>query len=224
VEYSKPMTLKSSLRLPFAVAAALVLSIAAAADPLASPTWGFSLDLPEGFELSGGDRKNRFSFYDAAAGASLDMVAYPAGRFASPEALLADAARRLLAEAEPAAFEYRGRKAAISRLAFTAPFGSAEGWALAVELEAAAGGEERRPLLLMLAYGKATETDDARYLSALDSLSPAPRDKTAAGPISVFAFPSKGTKEVQLTVGGERVAARIDESDAEAAKDRKSVV
>ena len=30
--------------------------------PLESPTWGFSMDLPEGYELSGGDRKDTFSF------------------------------------------------------------------------------------------------------------------------------------------------------------------
>jgi hypothetical protein len=30
--------------------------------PLENPTWGFSLDLPEGYEYSGGDGKTSFSF------------------------------------------------------------------------------------------------------------------------------------------------------------------
>ncbi|MDR0377916.1 MAG: hypothetical protein LBH70_09000, partial [Spirochaetaceae bacterium] len=31
-------------------------------EPLASPTWGFSIDLPESYVYSDGDGRNRFSF------------------------------------------------------------------------------------------------------------------------------------------------------------------
>lgn len=201
------------------LAAALVLAFAAAAaaEPISSPTWGFAVDLPEGFQLAGGDRRNRFSFHDAASGASVDMVAYDAGRYASPKALLEDAGKRLLAKAEPSDFDYRGRKAAISTLSFTAPFGPAQGWALAVEL----GQDETaaKPLLLMIAYGKAgAKGVEARCLSALDSLAPRFQDRSAPGPVSVFAYPPRGKREVEIAVGAAKTTALIDESDAEAAK------
>lgn len=213
------MAQKSSLRMPLAFAAAALLSFSAAAVPLVSPTWGFSIDLPEGFELSGGDRKNRFSFFDGASGASVDLVAYAAGRFASPEALIEDAGKRLLAESEASAFDYRGRRAALSRLSFSAPFGAAEGWALAVELDSGAGPDGGKPILLMLAYGKAgAGANEGRYLSALDSVAPALKDRTAPGPVTSFAYPPKGKKEIELMIGETKAAAVIDESDAEAAK------
>jgi hypothetical protein len=175
--------------------------------------------LPEGFELSGGDRKNRFSFFDAASGVSVDLVAYASGRYSSPESLLADAGKRLQAETEPAAFEYRQRKAALSRLSFTAPFGSAEGWALAVELENSGGNGSPPPLLLMLAYGKAgAGANEVRYLSALDSVSPALRDRAAPGPVSSFAYPPQGRTEASLKVSGVEIQAAIDRTDAEASK------
>jgi hypothetical protein len=214
------MIRKSSLRkfLLLAVAGAASLQ-APVAEPIVSPTWGFSIDLPEGFELSGGDRKNRFSFFDAASGVSVDLVAYASGRYSSPESLLADAGKRLQAETEPAAFEYRQRKAALSRLSFTAPFGSAEGWALAVELENSGGNGSPPPLLLMLAYGKAgAGANEVRYLSALDSVSPALRDRAAPGPVSSFAYPPQGRTEARLNVSGVEIQAAIDRTDAEASK------
>jgi len=102
------------------------------AEELYSPTWGFYLDLPEGFEYSAGDGKNRFSFMDPDSGVSVDIVAYAAGRYASPEALGKDVVKRLLAEAETAIFDYRGRRASITQLAFSSQAGPVEGWALAL--------------------------------------------------------------------------------------------
>jgi hypothetical protein len=214
------MTHTSRVRASLALAAAfLLVCLSVSGEPVVSPTWGFSIDLPEGFQLSGGDRKNRFSFFDAASGASVDLVAYPSGKYASPEALIEDAGKRLLAKTEASVFDYRGRKAALSRLTFTAPFGPAEGWILAVELETADSAADKRPLLLMLAYGKAgVRGNEGRYLSALDSVSPALKDRTAPGPISAFSYPPKGKKDIEVVVGETAATATIDESDAEASK------
>lgn len=219
LEYSSRMARKSSIRAALFV---LLVSAAVGAEPVVSPTWGFLIDLPEGFELSGGDRRNRFSFADAMTSANVDMVAYAPGRFASPEALLLDIGKRLSSASDPTPFEYRGLKAALVDLSFTAPFGQAEGWALAVELGSGAAGASspgRPPLLVMLSYAKEGEGNATmRCLSALDSLAPRPQDRFAPGPMSVFAYPPSGAEQVEIVVGETKAEAVVDASDAEAAK------
>lgn len=210
---------KSSYRYTSAIFLLCCAIASAEAEPIASPTWGFSIDLPEGYELAGGDGKNRFSFYDAASRSSVDLVAYPAGRYESADALMRDVLKRLKTEAEPEGFDYRGRKAVLARLAFTAPFGKAEGWALAIELDAGDEASAKKPLMIMMAYGNAGAAEnERRYLSALDSLSPSAKEKTAPGPISVFSYPPLGKKAVEITMGERKALARIDRSDAEASK------
>jgi len=196
-----------------------------AAEELYSPTWGFYLDLPEGFEYATGDGKNRFSFMDADSGVSVDIVAYAAGRYESPEVLANDVVKRLLAEAETALFDYRGRRAAITQLAFSSQNGPVEGWALALELgglELAAG---KRPILLALAYGPAPSGDDPAssnseqiLFSALDSIAASPEDRLGPGPVSVFSWPPSERRTVNLQVAGITTQATIDTDDAVAAK------
>ncbi|MFA6505518.1 MAG: hypothetical protein WCT14_05430 [Treponemataceae bacterium] len=213
------MMRKSSYRAALAGVLVLFAGAFSTAEPIVSPTWGFSIDLPEGFALSGGDGKNRFSFADASSDASIDMVAYTAGRFVSAKFLIDDTLKRLKAKAEPVEFDYRGRKAVLARMEFTAPFGKAEGWALAIELENADSASVKRPLLLMIAYGKAgASANERRYLSALDSLCPSAKDKSASGPVSVFSYPPTGKKAVELFIGSTKTTANIDASDAEASK------
>lgn len=195
------------------------------AEPLSSPTWGYSIDLPEGFTLVGGDGKSRFSFYQEDSGASVDLVSYQASRYDSPGAAAADAIKRIGAAVETSAFDYRGRRAIVARIEFDGPAGSSAGWLLAVEL----GKDpttERRPILLALAYGPANSAAgndgsadrEALYLSALDSVAPETADRDASGPISAFAFPAAGRMLAQTTIGGEPVSFEVDRSDAEASK------
>jgi hypothetical protein len=196
-----------------------ILATAASAEPLISPTWGFSIDLPEGYALVGGDGSSRFSFA-SETGARVDLIAYSAGRYESPDEAASQAAEKLGAKTEASAFSYRGKKAVLMSLAFDAGEGPVEGWGLCVELapQASARGAGRSaPTLLALAYGPAADADlDGFHRSALDSIAPTPADKRAPGPLSAFAFPTTGRKTVRIA--GLDAAATIDGSDAEAAR------
>ena len=214
------MNRKSSCRI-----LALVVSFAffaippASADRLSSPTWGFHLDLPEGFELAGGDGKSRFSFVQTQSGVSADFVAYAAGRYADPEALAADAIGRLSATGDKSSFDYRGRAATVARIEFRGPAGPTEGWLLAIELGPPGSLAGGRPLLLALAYGAAgTDRLDHIGLSVLDSLAPSAEDRLFPGPVSVFSFPAEGRESVRLTIGDTAAEAPIDASDKAASK------
>ena len=111
--------------------------------PLYSPTWGFSLDLPEGYEYSGGDNKDRFSF-ESKDGALFDLIVYYAAPgksapYSSVDALANDVQRRLNNLGEIDFFEYRHKKTAIMELSFQNSLAggrsvSMAGWALCMEL------------------------------------------------------------------------------------------
>jgi hypothetical protein len=184
--------------------------------PLFSPTWGFRLDLPEGYQYLDGDGKDRFSFR-SPQGAALDLVVY-AGKAPSAEAVLRDTERRLKNTGEITLFDYRNKKAALMDLSFSTSQGPHEGWGLCIELEGKAG--ETKPLLLALAYGPAEARGlQSFHFSALDSIAPTEADRRTPGPITEFTYPRGEQKRVSLA-GPEESGLRvlICEHDAEAAQ------
>jgi hypothetical protein len=210
----------------------LCLAPRIAAEPLHSPSWGFWLDLPEGYEYTDGDGKDRFSF-STADGAVLDVVVYQPGRFSSMKSLVADVQRRLGNSGEVSYFAYRDKQAAVLELNLRNPQrrGTLEGWGLCIELSGpgligpdggrpsgtASGAAGPKPLLLALAYGPGGSAAlQSLHLSALDSIAPAAADKKYPGPITEFAFPREN--RIRVSLAHSDVQAVIDVIDAEAAQ------
>lgn len=184
------------------------------AEPLVSPTWGFRFDPPEGYAYSGGDNKNRFSFVSDRGGL-LDLVVYEQGRYDTVEALVSDVIKRLHSTSETSPYTYHGKKAALFTLRFTTSAGNFSGWGLGVEL--GAPPTQKRPLLVMLAYGpEGVEGLDQFNLSAIDSLSPTDEDRLFPGPVAVFSYPP--TKRVSVSLPDLGSSATIDSEDKQAAK------
>ena len=188
--------------------------------PLYSPTWGFRVDLPEGYEYSGGDRKDRFSF-ESAFGSQFDLVVYSAAQgraYANVEALAGDVQRRLDNKGDMDTFEYNHKKIAIMQLSFLNPGAggravSMSGWALCMEL----GSPNQGALLLAMAYGPSERNDlEILHFSALDSIAPEEADRFAPGPITEFSYPRETLTE--KPVFGFDLKARFYDEDAEAAQ------
>jgi hypothetical protein len=194
-----------------ALIGALLLTVPpfpAYATPFASPTWGFSIDLPETYRLMGGDGKNTFSF-QTESGLFAEFVAYKAGVH-SRESLLADIQKRLNNQGESELFEYRHKAAAIVALDFPAGGGRIEGFGLCLELA-------DKGLLLALAYSSAEEGDATLFhLSALDSIAPSPADRHSPGPITEYSCPRGDWETLPLAQGLGQ--ARFRANDAEAAQ------
>jgi hypothetical protein len=202
-------------------------------DPLYSPAWGFRIDLPGGYEYTGGDGKNRFSFQNRE-GAIFDLAVYGQAN-QTMKALVDDTVKRLGNQGDVSYFEYRNKLAALIELDFSDPGtrggpggnsgGRIEGWGLCVELgedgaESAAARRAPRsgpPLLLALAYGPAGKPNLAAFhLSALDSIAPSEAERRFPGPIMSFGYP-RGEQKKQI-LAGLGVEALIGEHDAEAAQ------
>jgi hypothetical protein len=181
------------------------------AAPLYSPTWGFALDLPEGYAYAEGNNVDRYSFV-GPQGARFDMVVYN-NVYSDVEHLSSDVRRRLGNRGEIAFFEYGEKSAALMELSF----GDLSGWGLCLELE---GGHRppggNAPLLLALSYAPEKANMDLYHFSALDSLIPSEKEKHIPGPLMEFTFPRGG--QVQAGISGTALKVTIREHDAEAAQ------
>ncbi|MDR2070355.1 MAG: hypothetical protein LBP81_02920 [Treponema sp.] len=205
---------------------ALVSPVVLSASPVASPTWGFCIDPPEGYQLTGGDGKDRFSFGFLEEETQLDLVVYagalqPDGSrsknpYASVAVLAADVQRRLNSQGDLKPFTYRNKQAILMELRFLGINGLSQGWALCIELASPEPAGEK-PLLLALAYGPVQRGNipDVHF-SALDSIAPTPQDRLVPGPITEYHYPRGMQRQVSLA--GLPVEALIYEHDAAAAQ------
>lgn len=189
----------------------IFIPILSFAEPMYSPTWGFFIDLPEGYEYIDGDARDRFSFA-GPQGLMFDLVVYD-GRFVSMLEMVNDVNRRLSNSGDADFFQYRDKQAAIIKLTF----GNFDGWGLGIELSPQPNGSGRRPILLALAYGPATRKDlELFHISALDSISPSIMEKRYPGPIMEYSYPRGEARNTLLASTG--LSAMIRENDAEAAQ------
>jgi len=191
----------------------LFIPVLAFAEPMYSPTWGFHIDLPEGYDYIDGDLKDRFSF-SGPEGLMFDLVVYD-GRYNSLLELANDINRRLSNQGEVDFFQYRDKQAAIISLVF----GDYIGWGLAVELgDRLPSGytPAKRPVLLALAYGPANKRElEIFNLSALDSISPTLAERRYPGPIMEYSYPRGEASNTLLSNG---LSVIIRENDAEASQ------
>lgn len=174
--------------------------------PLYSEAWGFYLDLPEDYEYTGGDGKDKFSF-GSQDGASLDLAVYASGggAYASVNALAQDVRRRLGSTGDISIFEYRNTEAAIMELDFTSPLDRTKmsGWGLCLELKSKEDGK-KGPLLLALAYGPSRRQDlQILHFSVLDSIAPSEADRRFPGPVTEFGYPRETRSLMPLFLLGE---------------------
>ncbi|MDR2731283.1 MAG: hypothetical protein LBB81_10365 [Treponema sp.] len=182
----------------------LIVPFFSSAESMYSPTWGFSIDLPEGYVYAEGDLRDRFSF-EGPSNANFDLIVYN-GRYNSIEDLAGDINRKLGNRGETDFFRYRGKEAAIINLSFN----DSGGWGLCLELDKGAK-------LAALAYGPASVKELALFhISALDSIAPSFADKRYPGPVTEYAYPRGNTKKAALA--NTELSAVIHENDAEAAQ------
>ncbi|MDR0302306.1 MAG: hypothetical protein LBI04_08365 [Treponema sp.] len=180
------------------------------AEGLYSPTWGFWLDLPEYYEYTEGDGKDRFSF-TGPEGAMFDIIVYN-GAYANIKEMAEDVSKRLENRGEIDYFRYHGKQAAVLELNFG---DNLSGWGLCVELAGVKG--RRPPLLLSLAYGPAAKSDlNLFHFSALDSIAPSQAEKLYPGPITEYSYP-RG-QQIIIPIAASGVTAAVCKNDAEAAQ------
>ena len=191
------------------------------AEPLVSPTWGFRLDLPEGYELAGGDRKNSFSF-ESSFGTSLDLIVYTG--FPSAALLAEETEKKLSSRGKRNVFFHNNREAVISELNFLRGNETVSGWALYLELDAVVSPDGRvsgtesdyRTYLLALAYGPQKPELQCLHLSVLDSIEGSSLDHLLPGAVTGFFHP--GGEWISAKLANSKETAQFRKNDAAAAQ------
>jgi hypothetical protein len=177
------------------------------AEPMYSPTWGFFIDLPEGYEYADGDARDSFSF-EGPNGAMFDIAVYV--RYPGIKELVSDVYKRIGNKGDVDFFVYNNRQAAVMKLTFD----KFDGLAFAVELDKNNG---MQPILIALAYGPAKEKAlEMFHLSALDSICPSQAERRYPGPIIDYSYPRGGQKRAVIATGNINIFIR--ENDAEASQ------
>ena len=182
------------------------VSTLAFAESVYSPAWGFTIDLPEGYKLVGGDGKEKFSF-SGPNELSFDLVVFN-GTYKSIKEMVTDINSKLGNRGTADFYDYNGKQAAIMELNFM----NKTGWGLCLTLSS----NNTATMLLALSYNAAGKEMDLFHMSALDSISPTDAELRYPGPIMEYGFPRGEKKKESLAL--KEVSAMIKENDAEAAQ------
>ncbi len=193
------------------------------AEALGSPTWGYSLDLPEDFVLSNREGNTRYLFQHSIQPVDLQIAIYKKGEFSNPTKTAQHIFSQLKMKHKDLPFIWHNKDAFLSMIEFEyAPSEKYKkkklaGWVLVIELP------DEKGQLAMLTY---TDADKAKkceplMISSLDMVYTDVNSYFTPGPVTTALYPKKGEKTAQYNFAGKQIPFKYDVSDAEA---NKSVV
>lgn len=213
-----PSAMRWAGRLLVAAILTWLLPLPVVAEQMGSATFGFSLDLPEGFVATQAAADGRsYQFKHQFCPAEIIIRIYEPRRYQSAQAAMEDTLARLSArEQDISQVEWRQSDCSLASYRMN-PYGNHEygGWGVAVELP------EQKGWFTMLSYAP---TSDGRgnnpahlleqlVISVIDSLSIDRGSQFGTGPITAYAFPSIESQPVQLDIAGRTVQTEIGGDD-----------
>ena len=182
------------------------------AEILNSPTWGYSVDLPEEFVLVDKNGADSYMFENAFVSSTVILKAYKKEKFSSSLEAMETVMKQLGAEFECAETDWRNTDCIISQFAFNIGDASNTGWAVSSLLQDSKG------YVVMLCY---TPTDvfydlEQFVISCVDSLCIDYGSYYSPGPLTSFAFPKGEVQNHTVEIAGEKIDFTLDSSDIEA--------
>ena len=182
------------------------------AEILNSPTWGYSVDLPEEFILVDKNGADSYMFENAFVSSTVILKAYKKEKFSSSLEAMETVMKQLGAEFECAETDWRNTDCIISQFAFNLGGASNTGWAVSSLLQDSKG------YVVMLCY---TPTDvfydlEQFVISCVDSLCIDYGSYYSPGPLTSFAFPKGEVQNHTVEIAGEKIDFTLDSSDIEA--------
>lgn len=213
-----PSAMRWAGRLLVAAILTWLLTLPVVAEQMGSATFGFSLDLPEGFVATQAAADGRsYQFKHQFCPAEIIIRIYEPRRYQSAQTAMEDTLARLSArEQDISQVEWRQSDCSLASYRMN-PYGNHEygGWGVAVELP------EQKGWFTMLSYAP---TSDGRgnnpahlleqlVISVIDSLSIDRGSQFGTGPITAYAFPSIESQPVQLDIAGRTVQTEIGGDD-----------
>ncbi len=191
------MVLSGGLRRRVLCAAAvffLALSPVLRAEVIDVKEYGYSLDLPEGWEPFDASNAQKLSFMDPQAGAMLQVTVVAHERGMTAAEMEGAIEKQLKAAGEGEAFTFSGRDAYLAEVTFSNSAGAHEGYILVVKgLDQVSGAiPSIDGILVCFAPQEIFQEANDDILSALDSFSPNADGKLYPGPLSQYLSPLSG--------------------------------
>lgn len=182
------------------------------AEILNSPTWGYSVDLPEEFVLVDKNGADSYMFENAFVSSTVILKAYKKEKFSSSLEAMETVMKQLGAEFECAETDWRNTDCIISQFAFNLGGASNTGWAVSSLLQDSKG------YVVMLCYTPTEVFYDLEQfvISCVDSLCIDYGSYYSPGPLTSFAFPKGEVQNHTVEIAGEKIDFTLDSSDIEA--------
>ena len=189
----------------------------ATADQMGSATFGFSLDLPEGFVVTENTGDGRgYQFKHQFCSVEIIIRIYETKRYQSAQAALQDTLTRLSASSTDIdAVEWRQTDCSLAQFQITLAGQEYGGRGVAVELP------EQKGWFTMLSYAPTSDGRgnnpsfdlDQLIVSVIDSLSIDRGSQFGVGPVTAYAFPSVESIPLQLEIAGRTITTEIGKED-----------
>ncbi|MFW6261603.1 MAG: hypothetical protein ACOC6J_08485 [Spirochaetota bacterium] len=182
---------------PRGLAVALVLvALATPAFALAAvnPEFGYSVDLPVGWVEADGSDPEHIGFLSPNSDAMIQIIALDPGTGSDGLEIARVMFDEVDGEGEPEAFEYQGREAALSELAFTTGGLDVQGYLVTINDRAADYA------ILAFAAMESYEVAHDHLLSAIDSFSIGEKSRVYPGPVSQYFYPFPAPDERATSV------------------------
>lgn len=189
-------------------AAFFCLALSAFPESLVSPEWGYALELPEGYALTGSSGSTRYNFSHQLYPVDLQMALYPLNQFTTSLEALSYVTGQFGSTGSTIAFEWRLRSAAIGKLEFT----SKAGWIVAVELD----GKKGWLVMACFADNARSVELEGLIVSTLDSVFTDEGSYLESGPMTSFAWPKEKNTTAFYQNGKQKIEVPINSIDAEA--------
>lgn len=199
---------KKSIQLAF-----LIFTLAAAKTPVFAEliedhTFGFSVDIPEGYNLAASSDDNMSLIFDHPnIPVTLALRIYQNGGTSTD--VLQMALEKLKATGDVSSFKWNGKESAVSMFKMTIDI-NYEGWAVCAPTKLDGY------FVTLLCYSNENQTKGCMpfIISSLNSLKIG--TEPTEGIITAFSYPKEGEKKINLNIGGNLIQTKIDEIDAEA--------
>lgn len=185
------------------------------AEAVVAPEFGYSLDIPEGYTISGHTEDGKsYLFTHSGLPVQLVLRLYPDAAYANPEAALKSSIEKLGAQNETAQFLWGDIPAAIVNFEMTLNGSPYKGWGVGAALP------KKNANLVLLCYADMEQYEGCNQfiVSTLNSLAVGAHGLDMPGIITAYAYPKEGEKKLSLEIGGKKLTATVDTVDSEAAQ------
>ena len=183
------------------------------AEKITDRDFGFSLDIPEGFEIADYTEDGMSYFFSHPnISVTLIMKITEDSESKSASEVLKKNLNKLSAKGDTDSFEWNGTSCGISSFTMTLD-GNYYGWSVSAPLKI------KGYYVVLLCYAPESQRGCEQFIiSTVNSLCIDSEYLNTPGIITSYAFPPEGRKAISLQIGGKQIKSSLDKSDEDAAK------